>query len=171
MNIPVVLENLGKGSPSTACTQNGIVANIPQLIPIPRPLTKVNSQIIALFTGTEADSQDASNNVSENASGDATSSNPTLPVVSGQSQGPEKISVVRVLTTVVTTSTVDHKAPTPTALDDSTFGGPGGDLTNEQNDNAFRLVPGAQPSWGSRGIYLSLGHILAAFSFSLYFLI
>jgi len=49
LDIPVVNTKTGTGNQS--CTRNSIVENIQQRIPIPRPLDKVNGQIVARFQG------------------------------------------------------------------------------------------------------------------------
>jgi hypothetical protein len=65
LNIPVVLVDL-KGGDSTACTQNAIVTNIAESIPIPRPLGKVNGVVVAHFEGSNSDSGSGSNGNTNN---------------------------------------------------------------------------------------------------------
>ena len=126
------------GSP--LCTQNAIVEDIQQRIPIPRPLAKVNGQIIGRFTGTNADQQ------SQYDEGGTSNESPytfpeqgiTSTQIPDSNNGQVEISVVPSVTTLVETATVEVNSapPRPTSLDDSNFGGPGGDLSNEQDNNA-----------------------------------
>lgn len=49
-------------------------------------------------------------------------------------------ALIPIFTTISTTATIQTEMqPTQTVLDESKFGGPGGDLTNVQNNNAFKL--------------------------------
>lgn len=58
---------------------------------------------------------------------------PTIAPLNFPPQGP----IIPVFTTIVTTATVQaDPRPRQTVLDGSTFGGPGGDLTNIANNNA-----------------------------------
>ena len=140
MDIPVVLQNLGKQESSSACTQNAIVSNIPQRIPIPRPLTKVNGQIVSHFEGTIADQQSPFNSMSPGPDTHISSSllsndSPQI-ITTTNPQGQVTISVVPAITTVVKTATVSAESSKSTESEESHFGGPGGDLTNVGNDNA-----------------------------------
>lgn len=140
MNIPVVLQNLGKLGSSLACTQNPIVTNTPQRIPIPRPLTKVNGQIVSHFEGTIADQQSQFNGPSpgsntQHSSLLTLSNDPPRIITITNAKGQVTTSVVPVVTTVVETATVLADSSKPTESDRTHFGGPGGDLTNIQNDN------------------------------------
>ena len=128
------------GSGSQICTQNQIVTDIQQRIPIPRPLTKINGQIVGRFIGSNANQQDVggSPSTSNSSSFDPPQS---MMVIGGavitatiiQSGGPGLVSIVtRVSTATVQADTQPHQ---PTSLDESTFGGPGGDLTDVLNDN------------------------------------
>jgi hypothetical protein len=141
MNIPVVLQNLGKQVSSSVCTQNAIVTNTPQRIPIPRPLTKVNGQIVSHFEGTIADQQNQFNSPSPGPNTPISSSllplsnEPPQIITTTNQQGQVTISIVPVVTTVVETATVSAEPSNPPESDDSRFGGPGGDLTNVGNNN------------------------------------
>lgn len=126
MNIPVVVNgvsNLG----TLQCTLNAVDANIPELIPIPPPLTKIDGEIVPRFTGTNADQQGQFEN------------NESPADVPETSNGQVEISVVPSIKTLIETATVqiNSSPPQQTALDGSDFGGPGGDLTDELNNNAL----------------------------------
>jgi hypothetical protein len=140
MNIPVVLQNLGKQESSSACAQNAIITNIPQRIPIPRPLTKVNGQIVSHFEGTTSGQQSSVNRPSPSPNTRISSSlplsdDPPQVITTTRSQGQMAITVSAGVTTVVKTATVSAESSKPTESDESHFGGPGGDLTNVGNDN------------------------------------
>jgi hypothetical protein len=138
MNIPVILNEISGKLP---CNLNTIVPNILQRIPIPRPLTKFNGDIVARFAGTNADQQSQY----DEGTGPSNESPYTLPeqsITSTQipdsNNGQVEISVVPSVTTLFETATVqvNSATPQPTSLDGSNFGGPGGDLSNEQDSNA-----------------------------------
>lgn len=139
MNIPVILNEISDTG-KLPCTLNTIVPNILQRIPIPRPLTKINGDIVAHFTGTNADQQ------SQYDEGGTSNESPytfpeqgiTSTQIPDSNNGQVEISVVPSVTTLVETATVEVNSapPRPTSLDDSNFGGPGGDLSNEQDNNA-----------------------------------
>ena len=50
-----MLEDIDYQGSSPLCTQNSVIAQIPQRIPIPRPLSKSNGRVIGHFIGTIAD--------------------------------------------------------------------------------------------------------------------
>jgi hypothetical protein len=133
------------------------VEDIQQRIPIPRPLTKDNGQIIGRFQGTNGDQQnqfsdgstDASTQTSQTAP--PTSSKTAITSVSQTREPSQSVtsqtgvngerSIVPIFTTIIRTATIqaDSKPAQQTVLDESTFGGPGGDLTNIEDDNASKL--------------------------------
>jgi hypothetical protein len=153
LNIPVILRNLGKREDSPLCTQNAIVEDIQQRIPIPRPLTKLNGHIIGRFQGTNADQQSRFSDGSTDAS--TLTSQTLLPISDistktsfSQTREPSQSvtsrldingdrSVIPIFTTIIRTATIQGESmpAQQTVLDESTFGGPGGDLTNIENDN------------------------------------
>ena len=121
-------------------------------IPIPRPLAKVNNQIVARFTGTNSDQQNQFSNGNTNTPGNGSVSPHATSSQSGKSsptpqtgsqnqpaqQNPGSLSISTI--EIFRTATVQSGGATPfTELDQSTFGGPGGDLTNIGNDNADKL--------------------------------
>ena len=153
MDIPVVLHDLSIGQHSASCTQNPIVANIAQRIPIPRPLTKVNGEIVAHFNGTIAEENQPENESpgSTPQSPPNSSQTPSTPQAANQPQG--QVMVPAQTTTIIETATVDAESTSAkqTSLSDSSFGGPGGDLTNEENNSV------EEPSAGIPRIQLTLG--------------
>jgi len=140
MNIPVILNEISAPG-KLECTLNTIVPNILEHIPIPRPLTKINGEIVARFTGTNADQQnqfDDGSTSNESPSAALPEDGTTSTKIPDSNNGQVEISVVPSVTTLVETATVQVNSPPPTqtSLDDSDFGGPGGDLTDEGNNNA-----------------------------------
>jgi hypothetical protein len=139
MNIPIILNEISDTG-KLPCNLNTIVPNILQRIPIPRPLTKINGEIVAHFTGTNADQQ--SQYDEGGTSNEAPYTLPEQGITSTQipdsNNGQVEISVVPSVTTLVETATVQVNSapPQPTSLDGSNFGGPGGDLSDEQDNNA-----------------------------------
>jgi hypothetical protein len=61
MNIPVELSTSGSQHNSDVCTENAYNSNICERIPIPRPLTKINGQIVARFTGASTSDGETDN--------------------------------------------------------------------------------------------------------------
>jgi len=144
MDIPIVLQNLGDRENSTLCAQNAVMSEIPQRMPIPRPLTKVNGQIISRFSGTNSNEQyqfgDAVADTGDSSSvppllNAPTSSQDGTGVATSQTHSP--VSVVSVVTTIIQTATVSAQpvSSEETELSESNFGGPGGDLTDVDNNN------------------------------------
>jgi hypothetical protein len=109
LNIPVMLDDIDYQGSSPLCTQNSVIAQIPQRIPIPRPLSKSNGSVIGHFVGTIADQLPQSQDT-------PTTAKWHFPMA-------------------LTTATLSGDQLQQTVLDDSTFGGPGGDLTDIQNEN------------------------------------
>jgi len=137
MNIPIILSG-GSSPGKLQCTLNTIDSNISELIPIPPPLTKINGQVFARFTGTNEDQQGQfQNNVSPSVVVSEASKPSTQ--VPDSNNGQVEISVVPSVTTLVETATVQVNSfpPEQTGLDGSNFGGPGGDLTDELNNNSL----------------------------------
>jgi len=114
LNIPVILEDTDYRGSSPLCTQNSVVTYVPQRIPIPRPLSKINGRIVGHFMGTIADQMPQSQGT---------------PTTASMTHLPEWH-----FPTALTTATLWGDLQ-QTVLDDSTFGGPGGDLTDIQNEN------------------------------------
>jgi hypothetical protein len=178
LDIPVILRDLGKRGDSLLCTQNAIVEDIQQRIPIPRPLAKINGQIIGRFTGTNENQR---NHFSEGSTDSNTptsqttiSSITTMPSVSQTREPSQSVrgqtnvngeQSVPIFTTIIRTATIqaDSKPAQQTVLDESTFGGPGGDLTNIGDDSAFKLFEmfGKQRSGCSRTKHVKFGKLFA----------
>lgn len=145
LNIPVILKDLGTRGNSPLCTQNSVITDILQRIPIPRPLGKVNGQAVGHFLGTFADQQSSSNKplaapVASQGVLSTSINGMKNPASTARMNVMSPGALIPIFTTISTTATIQTEMqPTQTVLDESKFGGPGGDLTNVQNNNAFKL--------------------------------
>jgi len=170
-DIPIVLQDLGDRDNSTLCTQNPINNDIQQIIPVPRPLTKVNGEIVANFQGTEAQQQGGASSLPYTAQTLATVSVSPLPssswitttylspvesvetiasTISVTTQTTEISGTVQeaslVTVSVLKTETIGEVPATTTMLDGGSFGGPGGDLSNIEN-NSTEINSGSSHGW------------------------
>jgi hypothetical protein len=187
LDIPIVLRDLGQRGDSPLCTQNSIVKDIEQRIPIPRPLGKVNGQIIARFIGSNSGSS-GSNSVGDTAFNWQTSSRNSddgimssisgLSIINSRTSGSvtaklqdtpgvtPSISTVEIIRTA-TIQAESISTPKQTDLDESTFGGPGGDLTNVGNENAFKLFQRFDKSTAAKFDFWSVNLLAVAVIISL----